>query len=484
MVPRQKSFVITATLLLCFSVILILTNNGCEMDSFMNPSVVGRWETTPITLPILDRLDVIEESDATTLPVTQVRKSDLIPDIQEYTLGVGDVVRVNVFELIQPGTPHLEERRVDELGNIRLPVIGKVKASGLSVSQLEQEIVDVLNRKGILRDATVSVLSLSQNQNAFSVYGQPITGGTAIGRYTIPEPDFRLLDALAMARGVPGRTKKLLIFRQTAVSPEIEGIVHDEQIISPDEPLTATPQDPTQLIEDLLEGIDQEPESEDETLNQPDQDRQPPMGIEDGLGESENATQWVYVDGQWVRAGGPESPGAAERDNIQDEEFEELSGLITQRIIEVPYDRLIAGDMRFNIVIRPGDIIRVPDSTAGFVFTMGSINRPGAYSVPGERDLTLKQLIASAGGLNQLAEPERVDLIRRIGDNQEVTVRLNVKAIFDGTEPDIFLKSNDLLNFGTSFVATPIAVFRNGLRTAYGFAFVLDRNFGPEVLVL
>ena len=37
---------------------------GCEVDSFLDPSVVGRWERTPVVLPILDRLDVIEESNA------------------------------------------------------------------------------------------------------------------------------------------------------------------------------------------------------------------------------------------------------------------------------------------------------------------------------------------------------------------------------------------------------------------------------------
>jgi len=147
----------------------------------------------------------------------------------------------------------------------------------------------------------------------------------------------------------------------------------------------------------------------------------------------------------------------------------------------VPYDRLLAGDMRYNIVVRPGDVIRVPARNAGFVYAMGQIARPGAYTVPGESVLTIKQLIASAGGLGQLANPERVDLIRRTGPYQETTVRLNVRSIFNGTEPDIYLKPDDTLNFGTSWYSTPLAVTRNGFRMTYGFGFILDRNFSSNV---
>ncbi|MFM7480985.1 MAG: hypothetical protein ACKO4V_07665 [Planctomycetota bacterium] len=48
-------------------------------------------------------------------------------------------------------------------------------------------------------------------------------------------------------------------------------------------------------------------------------------------------------------------------------------------------------------------------------------------------------------------------------------------------EPDIILKKDDHVIIGTNFWATPLAVFRNGLRITYGFGFLLDRNFGNDV---
>ena len=74
-----------------------------------------------------------------------------------------------------------------------------------------------------------------------------------------------------------------------------------------------------------------------------------------------------------------------------------------------------------------------------------------------------------------------MDLIRQISDNEQAIVRLDLRAIANGTEPDIYLKQNDVINIGTSGLAVPLAIFRNGLRFTYGFGFILDRNFNQDV---
>lgn len=457
---------------------------GCEVDSFLDPSTVGRWEQTPITVPILDRLDVIDEGSETALTVTEVRPEDLVPDASEYVMGPGDLVTVTVFELIVPGQESQQTRRIDETGQLRLQVIGPIEAAGKTPSELEEDIAEVLERKAILRDPTVSVIVQESRQNTFSVIGQPGVGTTAIGTYVIPKPDFRILDAVALARGVPGRTRTLLVFRPVQLTEEAAGRARPEP---GDEPAPAeAPEDSQELIEDLMQGI--ETDEGDQGTDNGDTDVQnrpaPPQSLEGGLDEGEGGTNWVWAGNRWVRAGDApaDRPAAGDMaEGITDADADQLGQLMTQRIIEVPYERLLEGDMKYNIVIRPGDIIRVPDPTAGFVYAMGQIARPGAYTVPGERDLTLMQLIASAGGLGQLAIPERVDLVRRVDENQQAMVRLNVKAIFEGTEPDIFLKPNDLINVGTNFIATPLAITRNGFRMTYGFGFILDRNFSEDV---
>ena len=445
---------------------------GCESDGFLDPTLPGRWERTPVTMPILETLDLTGNFTEESVTYTDVRPEDLIPDTQEYVIGPGDFITVSIFELISVGQTDVQNRAIDETGNIRLPIVGKVKASGLSPSQLEEEIIQILSDKGIMEDATVSVVVQQSRQNLYTIIGAPEEGSTNFGPYLIPQPDFRLLEAIAQAGGVSNRIKRILIFRQTALNPAVAG--EQPSASSGGRSTPPPPADAGDLIEELMDENSAPAPLEDDAAagNR----NSAPSGVESGLESNSNSPRWVYVDGKFVKVEGNErsrTPGARTGDA--------LGQLITQRILEVPYDRLINGDMRYSVVIRPGDVIRIPNQSAGFVYVMGQSNRPGAYTVPGEQDLTLKQLIASSGGLTGLANPSRVDLVRRTANNQEVTVRLNLAMIFHGTEPDIFLKPDDLINIGSSGVAVPLAVIRNGFRFTYGFGFVLDRNFDSDV---
>lgn len=454
---------------------LLMGTTGCETDSYLDPSQVGRWERTPVSMPILEKLDLGNTLSEPPIALTKVRPDDLIPDVQEYVIGPGDFITISIFELITVGVTTTENRAIDETGNIRLPVVGKVKASGLSPSQLEQEIIDILEEKGIMQDATVSVVVQQSRQNLYSIIGAPEEGSTRFGTYLIPQPDFRLLEAIALAGGVSNRIKRILIFRQTPLTSEVAGEAPMEDGAAPVAP---APADAADLIDDLLDEKPA-PADLDETMS-PEDRPAAPAGVESGLDGGGSSPRWVYVDGKFVRVeGSGPAAGATRADGSPLED--ELGALVAQRIIEVPYDKLVNGDMRYNIVIRPGDVVRIPNQSAGFVYIMGQTNRPGAYTVPGDEDLTLKQLIASSGGLSGLAAPDRIDLVRRTGNNNEVTVRLDLAAIFHGHEPDIFLKPDDLINVGSNAAMTPLAVIRNGFRFTYGFGFVLDRNFSNDV---
>jgi hypothetical protein len=103
------------------------------------------------------------------------------------------------------------------------------------------------------------------------------------------------------------------------------------------------------------------------------------------------------------------------------------------------------------------------------------------FSLPQVGRLTLTRAITASGGLAGLAIPERVDLTRVVGEDQQATIMLDLRAIEQGTQPDVYLKPDDRINVGTNFWAYPLAVLRNGFRTSYGFGFLLDRNFGNDV---
>jgi protein involved in polysaccharide export with SLBB domain len=61
-------------------------------------------------------------------------------------------------------------------------------------------------------------------------------------------------------------------------------------------------------------------------------------------------------------------------------------------------DKLLSGDPRYNIVIRPGDNIHVPVDIIGEFCIMGNVNNQGFINITG-RPMTLKMALAAAGGL-------------------------------------------------------------------------------------
>ena len=132
-------------------------------------------------------------------------------------------------------------------------------------------------------------------------------------------------------------------------------------------------------------------------------------------------------------------------------------------------------------MIRPGDVIYCDSGQVGVVYIDGEISRPGVYNLPTSGRLTLSRLVAAAGGVSELAIPERCDLVRRLGSDKEACVRVSLAAIRNRAEPDIFLKPDDHVIVGTNFWALPLSRFRRDLSFPNSVGFQLDRNFGNDV---
>jgi protein involved in polysaccharide export with SLBB domain len=144
----------------------------------------------------------------------------------------------------------------------------------------------------------------------------------------------------------------------------------------------------------------------------------------------------------------------------------------------VPYTQLKNGDLRYNIVIRPDDMVFVPDPITGEYYMGGHVTRVGVYSLTA-RKITIKEAIISAGMLDQLAIPGRTQIIRRLPGDREVFARVDLEKIFAGLEPDVYLKPDDQILVGTNAVAPFLAALRGGFRITYGFGFLYDRNYAP-----
>ena len=465
------------------------------MNSFFDQSVVGRWEVTPTTAPILDRLAAIEGPDDEFVQYSQVTPDDLVPRPREYRVGPGDFMEIIVPDLRAGGAVAQFQTVVDTRGMIYLEEVGEVLVAGLTADEIReavsQAVLDFVSRPQVL------VRVLERRQATYTM-----VGATIPGQYPIPRADWFLMDALAEAGWLREGTSEIYVIRQIPLSASRRVEFDAPAARGPrgDEGSPASGQDLLDEVDRLFEddggaspaapGADQDDgqaEPQEEGQRRPavelidEQDpRVQPSGDTRGLGDD---TTWMFLDGQWVRV----NPGVASRQGRQ--EGRQASGvltdepatsqLVTQRIIRVPAQKLIQGDMRYNIVIEPGDIIRVPQRLDGLYFVAGFVNRPGGFALA--QDLTLMRAIDQAGGVNQLGVPERIELVRMLDNDRQAIIQLDLRAINRGLEPDIYLKPNDRINIGSSVWAYPLAVVRNGFRASYGFGFLLDRNFGNDV---
>lgn len=463
-----------ARLLSCAALLIAFAAQmGCEVDSYIDQSVVGRWEYTPTVVPILEKIDVIEADQGEFIETTPILPEDLVPQVSDYRVGSGDALFIEIFDFLQPGVATPFERIVDARGEIDLPQLGGIPVLDLSASQIRQRIREALRDGGIIEDALVSVQIIERRQATYAIFGQ-VAG---VGRYVIPEPNYRLLEAITEAGGIAPGTRHIYIIRQAP-------LVDATGAGSPADPPAIDDQGGIDL-DSLIEDLQSDENGGFAVLQQDAGAQPPPVDLIDentgapGLEDREDGS-WVFIDGRWVRVGPAQAGGIPEgADPLAGDNG---AALVSQRVIEVPVEPLIQGDARYNIVIRPGDVIRVPGADQGFIYLAGvGVARPGVYALPTIGRLTLTKAVMSAGGLTGIAVPKRVDLIRMIGDDRQATIRLNLKAIAEGTHPDVFLRSDDMINVGTNFWAQPVAVIRNGFRATYGFGFLLDRNFGNDV---
>lgn len=125
----------------------------------------------------------------------------------DYTLGAGDAIRVQVFQ-----NPDLTlDTRVPESGVISYPLIGAVKIGGISIAAAERKIADALKTGGFLQKPQVTILLTQLRGAQVSVLGQ--VGRP--GRFVLETSNTRLSDMLATAGGITPNGDDVVILSGT-----------------------------------------------------------------------------------------------------------------------------------------------------------------------------------------------------------------------------------------------------------------------------
>jgi len=111
-------------------------------------------------------------------------------------------------------------------------------------------------------------------------------------------------------------------------------------------------------------------------------------------------------------------------------------GLTTKQVQDILTEKLK------TVVTEPQVTVIVRDIKSRKVYLVGKVGRPGTVLLVGHE--TVLQILAEAGGPAQFAKPQKMYVLRTVGDHQK-RIAFNYKKVLVGSEPDLQLEVGDVI---------------------------------------
>jgi polysaccharide export outer membrane protein len=140
------------------------------------------------------------------------------------------------------------------------------------------------------------------------------------------------------------------------------------------------------------------------------------MTVVEALARAGSTTDRASVEASVVRPAPASRPDKAQAPG--DAKTQTAPG---SQVIPVDLERLAKGDISQNITLMAGDTIFV--ARAGTVFVSGQVQSPGEVII--RKGMTVRQVLALAGGVTDRGSTGRIQVIRRI-DGKEVTTAIQL----------------------------------------------------------
>jgi polysaccharide export outer membrane protein len=350
-------------------------------------------------------------------------------DSSRYVLGPGDSIDINVFD--QPDLSRTVIIKPD--GSISLPLIGDVKAAGLTTTELQDSLTQAYAK--YLKSPSVSVVVTQFRTDHIFVLGQVKTPGD----YRF-QPGVGILEVLASAGGVTPRAdlaKAVVIRNKTQTIPLNLAQVFlngkdPQSILQPNDVVYIPETDPGIVV------LGQ--------VNKPGSyDLLPGQHVSDLLAAAGGVTQEAGLTHAFLVRGKQQTP--------------------------VDLEKVMAGDATANIALQPGDMLVVPETTER-IAVLGGVNRPGRYNLT-QQKVTVVDAIAMAGGATDKGHLNHVQIVR-MEDGKAKTITVNVQKAVQGQDvsQDVTLQSGDIVYVPTNTFLTNAFDYVNILylaRLLFGF---------------
>ncbi|HET6930375.1 MAG TPA: polysaccharide biosynthesis/export family protein [Candidatus Acidoferrum sp.] len=319
----------------------------------------------------------------------------------DYLIGSGDLLDISVFDV-----PELsKEVRVSQSGTVNIPLVPvRLRVAGLTETQAEEKIAEVLEANGLVSHPEVGV-AVKEHRS------QPIT---VVGAVTHPmvyqaDRDVTLLEVLAEAGGITNDAGDTVIVTRHRVFSLVE--VANPQTA----PATAAP------------GSGEPP-----PLDSP----ASPESAGKKAEVSPKSSPFPSAE-ELAHAAPPAAPTATEA-SPGDSSPDATS--ITINLSEL----LETGDTRNNILLHSGDVVTVPH--AGIVYVLGAVTRPGGFVLSNDRtQLTTLKVLSLAGGLTNIAKTQNAVIIRKDDTGRQTETPVDLKKVLNRQSEDITMHPSDIL---------------------------------------
>lgn len=127
-------------------------------------------------------------------------------------------------------------------------------------------------------------------------------------------------------------------------------------------------------------------------------------------------------------------------------------------------DLLNSPDSRSNVLIYPGDVIKV--TPAGVIYVVGEVKKPGGFVLKTNENISVLQALALAEGPTRTSARSRARIIRNDGaTGARIEIPINLAKILAGKLPDPILLPKDIVFVPNS---TGRSVLYRGAEAALG----------------
>jgi polysaccharide export outer membrane protein len=305
----------------------------------------------------------------------------------EYPIGPNDVLTISV-----PDVEEMQGRkvRVSNRGMIELPLVGEVRAGGLTEDELQEEVDRKFSKYMFNPQASVFVEEYHNREVA--VVGAVNKPGMVL----LEGPAESILDVITQAGGLaPSAADELILI------PAGQGVKRLAPVPM-DQRAGESPRTQLASAADTLRAFDP---------NKPLTDQSPSAAV------------------------------AEARTNATDV-FRSLPPDAHPLSISLKSTSLTGNGRYLNLPVRPGDVIVIPGG--GQVMVVGWVQNPGHFDVGS--GLTILGAVGEAGGPMYAADTKDVVLIRSEKNGSKSSIPVNLEKISRGQQPDIPVKANDVVD--------------------------------------